>query len=90
LPNALLPDIIGLSTEPTFLAWHENSTWKKHIITEETVNNIDFAARDITGDGYPDLVAAGAITDQIKWYRSTVTRESQRGEKKEYSPDPTL
>ena len=72
-----LPDVIGLSTEPTLLAWYENPTWEKHVITEKTVNNIDVAARDITGDGFPDLALASNFKlsetfrdGQVQWLKN--------------------
>jgi len=72
-----LPDIIGLSTEPTMLAWYENPTWEKHPVTGETVNNIDVAVHDIDQDGYPDLAVASNFElsetfreGQIHWLKN--------------------
>lgn len=50
-----LSDIIGLSTNPPTLVWYENPTWRKNIISNETVDNIDCAPYDINHDGRVDI-----------------------------------
>ena len=45
------PDIIALSSDRSEIAWYENPTWKKHLLTTSTRSNIDIAAYDLDGDG---------------------------------------
>jgi len=76
------PDIVGLATEPTALFWYENPSWDRHLITGETVNNIDAAPYDIDGDSYPDLALASNFrlqetdrTGMIHWLRNPGEKE---------------
>lgn len=52
------PDILGLSSGTNEIAWYENPTWKKHLLTTRTRNNIDLAAYDLDGDGKLELAVA--------------------------------
>jgi len=52
------PDIIGLATTPSCLAWYKNPTWERHILTSEAKEFIDLAPQDIDGDGRIDLAIA--------------------------------
>lgn len=53
-----LPDVIGLSTNPTRFVWYENPEWNKYVLTSQTNRNIDVAPYDINNDGRPDLALA--------------------------------
>ncbi len=55
------PDILGLSSGKNEIAWYENPTWQKHVITTATRSNIDLAAYDLDGDGKPELAVASAF-----------------------------
>jgi hypothetical protein len=61
------PDIVGLVTTPSFLAWYENPTWERHILTSVAKEFIDLAPLDIDGDGRIDL----AIADEFGMSRTT-------------------
>ena len=50
------PDIVGLSSGRSEIVWFENPTWKRHVITTATKQNIDVALYDLDGNGR--LVAA--------------------------------
>ncbi len=52
------PDIVGLATTPSCLAWYKNPTWEKHILTSGAKEFIDLAPQDIDGDGRTDLAIA--------------------------------
>jgi hypothetical protein len=52
------PDIIGLATTPSCLAWYKNPTWEKHTLTSGAKEFIDLAPQDIDGDGRTDLAIA--------------------------------
>ena len=52
------PDIVGVSADD--VAWYENPTWERHLITGTIRNsNVCIAAHDIDGDGIPEF-ALGA------------------------------
>jgi hypothetical protein len=52
------PDILALSSGKSEIAWYENQTWKKHLLTTTTHSNIDLAAYDIDGDGKLEIAVA--------------------------------
>ena len=52
------PDVVGLATTPSCLAWYRNPTWERHILTSGAKEFIDLAPLDIDGDGRTDLVIA--------------------------------
>ena len=52
------PDVVGLATTPSCLAWYRNPTWERHILTSEAREFIDLAPLDIDGDGRTDLAIA--------------------------------
>ncbi len=61
------PDVIGLATTPSCLAWYRNPPWEKHILTSGAKEFIDLAPQDIDGDGRIDL----AIADEFGMSRTT-------------------
>jgi hypothetical protein len=61
------PDIVGLATTPSCLAWYKNPTWEKHVLTSAAKEFIDLAPRDVDGDGRIDL----AVADDFGMSRTT-------------------
>lgn len=61
------PDIVGLATTPSCLAWYKNPTWERHILTSAAREFIDLAPQDIDRDGRIDL----AIADDFGMSRTT-------------------
>ena len=51
-------DVIGLSTRLAELAWYENPGWQRHVLTSGFSRAINAAARDLDGDGIPEVVLA--------------------------------
>ena len=51
-------DVIGLSTRLDELAWYENPGWERHVMTTGITRAINAAARDLDGDGIPEVVLA--------------------------------
>ena len=51
-------DVIGLSTRLDELAWYENPGWERHLLTTGITRAINAAARDLDGDGIPEVVLA--------------------------------
>src|SRR5881396_2557069 len=49
------PDVIGLTSRLTELAWYENPTWERHVIVKDMNGLVNLAAYDIDGDGIPEL-----------------------------------
>ncbi|MCL5279042.1 MAG: VCBS repeat-containing protein [Planctomycetes bacterium] len=60
------PDVIGLATTPSCLAWYKNPTWERYILTSGAREFIDLAPQDIDGDGRIDL----AIADEFGMSRT--------------------
>ena len=52
------PDIVGLSTRLEELAWYENPGWERHVLTTGLNRSINAAARDLDGDGIPEIAIA--------------------------------
>ena len=52
------PDVIGLSTRIGELAWYENPGWERHVLTTGLSRSINAAARDLDGDGIPEIALA--------------------------------
>ncbi|MBN2129670.1 MAG: VCBS repeat-containing protein [Sedimentisphaerales bacterium] len=52
------PDVVGLATNPSCLAWYENPAWTKHVLTSRVRAFIDVAPHDIDADGRTDLAIA--------------------------------
>ena len=52
------PDVIGLSTRIGELAWYENPGWERHVLTTGLNRSINAAARDLDGDGIPEIALA--------------------------------
>ncbi len=78
------PDIVALSSDQSEIAWYENPTWKKHLITTSTHRNIDIAACDPDGNGKMEMAVASEFDlgkthegGRLQWFRpgSDVTAE---------------
>src|SRR5579871_2672526 len=70
------PDILALSSSKSEIAWYENPTWKKHIITTTTRGNIDLAAYDLDGDGRMEIAIASEFDlghtkegGRLQWFK---------------------
>jgi len=49
------PDVIGLTSRLTELAWYENPTWERHVLVKDQNGLVNLAAHDLDGDGIPEL-----------------------------------
>ena len=49
------PDVIGMTSRLTELAWYENPTWERHVMVKDMNGLVNMAAADVDGDGIPEL-----------------------------------
>lgn len=49
------PDVIGLTSRITELAWYENPTWERHVMIKDQNGLVNLAAYDLDGDGIPEV-----------------------------------
>ncbi|MBM3775410.1 MAG: VCBS repeat-containing protein, partial [Acidobacteria bacterium] len=49
------PDVIGITSRLTELAWYENPAWERHVLIENMSGLVNLAAHDLDGDGIPEL-----------------------------------
>ncbi|MBI3471902.1 MAG: VCBS repeat-containing protein [Candidatus Solibacter usitatus] len=49
------PDVIGLTSRITELAWYENPGWQRHVLVDGMSGLVNMAAYDLDGDGIPEL-----------------------------------
>jgi hypothetical protein len=49
------PDVIGLTSRITELAWYENPSWTRHVLIRDMTGLVNLAAYDLNGDGIPEL-----------------------------------
>lgn len=49
------PDILGMTSRLTELAWYENPTWERHVIVKDMPGLVNMAAHDVDGDGFPEI-----------------------------------
>ena len=59
-------DLIALASGMTELVWFENPTWERHVIAGNLPHMINLAARDIVGDGIPEIVLAYEFANVAK------------------------
>ena len=55
LNNDHRPDVIGMTSRLTELAWYENPTWERHVMVKDMNGLVNLAAADIDGDGIPEV-----------------------------------
>ncbi len=53
--NDRRPDVLGLTSRITELAWYENPSWQRHVLVEGMKGLVNMAAHDTDGDGIPEL-----------------------------------
>jgi hypothetical protein len=56
------PDVIGLTSRITELAWYENPTWQRHVLIDNITGLVNLAAHDIDGDGIPELAVESGFS----------------------------
>ncbi len=78
------PDVLGLSSGKNEIAWYENPTWQKHVITTATRGNIDLAAYDLNGDGKLELAVASAFDlnntrqgGRLQWFAQPINANEE-------------
>jgi len=49
------PDVIGLTSRITELAWYENPAWDRHVLVTGMTGLVNVAAHDLDRDGIPEL-----------------------------------
>ncbi len=49
------PDVIGMTSRITELAWYENPSWERHVLIQDMSGLVNMAAHDVDGDGIPEL-----------------------------------
>jgi hypothetical protein len=60
------PDLVTLASGMPELYWFENPDWKRHTIAGPFNQPINLAARDIDGDGIPEIGVAHEFANQAK------------------------
>ncbi|MDQ6663775.1 MAG: VCBS repeat-containing protein [Acidobacteriota bacterium] len=53
--NDKQPDVIGMTSQLTELAWYENPGWERHVMIKDMKGMVNLAAYDVDGDGIPEL-----------------------------------
>lgn len=78
------PDILALSSGKSEIAWYENPTWKKRLITTATHANIDLAACDLDGDGKLELAVASEFDlgnslkgGRLQWFHQNADPDAE-------------
>ncbi len=56
------PDVIGLTSRITELAWYENPSWERHVLMDNVTGLVNMAAYDLDGDGIPELAIESAFS----------------------------
>jgi len=49
------PDVIGLTSRITELAWYENPGWQRHVLIDNMKGLVNLAVHDMDGDGIPEI-----------------------------------
>ncbi len=62
LNNDRRPDVIGLTSRITELAWYENPSWQRHVLVDGMSGLVNLAAHDLDGDGIPELAVESAFS----------------------------
>jgi hypothetical protein len=56
------PDLIAVASNLSDLLWFENPSWTRHILASGFTGLINVAARDLDGDGIPEVAVASAFS----------------------------
>ncbi len=56
------PDVIGMTSRITELAWYENPSWERHVLIQDMSGLVNMAAHDVDGDGIPELAIENAFS----------------------------
>ncbi|MDA2924919.1 VCBS repeat-containing protein [Acidobacteria bacterium AH-259-L09] len=60
--NDRRPDVLGLTSRLTELAWYENPTWERHVLIQNMSGLVNMAAHDVDGDGIPELAVENGFS----------------------------
>ena len=86
------PDVIGMTSRLTELAWYENPTWERHVMVKDMKGLVNMAAADITlRSAWPVAAefAAENVTQVPSAAEATAVFESQREERARDGPSDT-
>ena len=56
------PDVIGITSRITELAWYENPSWERHVLVRDMTGLVNMAAYDVDGDGIPEVAFESAFS----------------------------
>lgn len=73
-------DLIALASGMPELVWFENPSWERHVIVGGMNRMINLAARDVTGDGIPEIVLACDFANEAKNSLGTVYLVESQGD----------
>lgn len=73
-------DLIALATSTPELTWFENPTWQRHVIASPIDRMINLAAKDIDGDGVPEIVLASGWSNKARESSGVVSVLHHRGD----------
>ncbi len=57
------PDLIAVAADLPELRWYENPGWQKHVLVTGIQDPINAAARDLDGDGVPEIALAHGFSN---------------------------
>ena len=78
--NDRRPDVIGLTSRLTELAWYENPNWERHVLVRNLKGLVNMAAHDINGDGIPELAVENEFSMVAAQSRGLVWLLQNRGD----------
>ncbi len=74
------PDLIALASRLTELLWFENPTWERHVIAGARAGMINLAARDLDGDGIPEIALAEGFSTRPERSEGIVSLLTHQGD----------
>jgi hypothetical protein len=74
------PDLIALASRLTELLWFENPTWERHVIVGARAGMINLAARDLDGDGIPEIALAEGFSTRPERSEGIVSLLTHQGD----------
>jgi len=77
------PDVIGSSQRVPEMAWYENPTWERHVMTGGMPGIVNFAAADIDGDGIPEIAYENGFSMSPKTSEGLVWVMKHKGDPKQ-------